>query len=960
MACLGGLGGIVLVARRGSRRLDELCRCLEVLRGLPGRRAAVVLVVEDSTAWVLRFAGAGDDSVEVPINLKDAAFEADAEKALLELFERFAQGLSLEVSMPGVTGPLAIKEAAALSLHMLGGSTPSVLVHLHELACTKLSMGSAPDGHEITVHAVLGVHEDTPDEVLSAMQEAAAELCPPMPCMALALGARPLHSSATLQLLVAHAGWLSDRISLVPDTSRGLHVDLGGAAGMEPRSMMHIFVPVPGTPPVDLESDPADIFAGMDLVARRVVHLAVTSGLVWSHGAYLETEVRLSLVWGDVALTLDRSCLDAFPSDDRAPREANIVRAALKKARDQGRWQTYQDALVSSVQSALASTVAPMLYQLCIPAVAGTGGEVSAPGLPKLSAGKARLPPCPLSDAPVFCFLGGLEPFDQPTYEGRRLEVVRWPPCGAGLSTSRGDSLLLACTIYALHHIHTEGCLLPALEVPEEQPRPEAISVREAFTRAAAWLPAPGEPHAQPPPGVDVLGDSEVVVRFRIATRHSSQTYLFAEAEPGDGLPSGALQGGDPPASGTLQVCALRKTFEASGLMHHFSVLQERTRVGDLLEVAGRCGLARGTGKPTLFMDRVLRVELRHDVRAAGPIGEANASGDPLIVYQLDSGLLAAHKAAGTSTFWPMQREKGRPKPSAVAGRGGAPLVKLLEDWAASKAIGPLHCVSALKTDPSGLVLFARRGSDFATVSSRHPAEPCRRFVALVAGRLPSSEERGRFGPIVRCKEPLRQLGSSANSAQPGDPSQTSGEQAGMPICSQALAGRTGESVGVRKAPSAEAAEESAVKPVVAQASTKGQRKPPKLPALTEIETLYIFGEDVVPGAASLVIATPKTKVAEQVRRHLLHLSCPVCGDKQFGDFRTNRRFTGVFGLPRIFIHCAEIEVPESWAASGSCPPVLRCPLPQELRSFLESLLARDPHALPDEVASWIGLHGRA
>ena len=53
---------------------------------------------------------------------------------------------------------------------------------------------------------------------------------------------------------------------------------------------------------------------------------------MWSHGSYLETEAKLTLVFQDSALTLDRSFLDSVPDADRAPRQADIIQAVLAQS----------------------------------------------------------------------------------------------------------------------------------------------------------------------------------------------------------------------------------------------------------------------------------------------------------------------------------------------------------------------------------------------------------------------------------------------------------------------------------------------------------------------------------------------------------------------------------------------------------------------------------------------------
>ena len=119
------------------------------------------------------------------------------------------------------------------------------------------------------------------------------------------------------------------------------------------------------------------------------------------------------------------------------------------------------------------------------------------------------------------------------------------------------------------------------------------------------------------------------------------------------------------------------------------------------------------------------------------------------------------------------------------------------------------------------------------------------------------------------------------------------------------------------------------------------RKRPPKLEAGTEFETLCTFDDGA--DGASLVVATAGTTVANQMQRHLLHMGFPVCCDKHYGIFRVNRRFAGVFGLDRVFLHCFEVEVSSTWTQSK----LLTFPLPNELLPLSEGL--------PEGAAAWIG-----
>lgn len=711
------------------------------------------------------------------------------------------------------------------------------------------------------------------------------------------------------------------------------------------------------------------VAGGLSLEAAHAVHLAVIACLVWSHGAYRESEVKLTLVWDAVAgsaataLMLDRSCLDEFPAEDRAPREANVVDAVMKVSAKPGALRPYADVVSEAIADALEATTAPLLCQLCLPASSEMEGARTRRPSGLVSAGGARqLPHCPLSDMPVFCFLSGLEPPRQEVGALLQIETVRWPSCLAPAAVH--PTVAATQTVYALQHLHTEGLLLPALEEDfrrterAQEAGPTPVSIHQAQCRALGVLPPSSEagPDGTPLPTEDILEEESVQVCFRIAARRQTLSYLFIEAD--------AASGAGQEEHGELQVFALRRALVAAGDSKHFTLLKERTRVGDSLTVIGRCGIARGTRKPTLFLQKVVRVESREEPGASA-VGSAvvNGAGDELIVHQAKD-LLVVHKATGTSTFWPARREKGNEHKAAVAG-SGPPLIKIVGDWASQSSAGEFVMVAPLRQDPSGLVLFAKRASPLAGIATRSKVEPHRRFLALIGGKLPESDEIGRIGQVYRCHEPLRQLGASgkpssqASGQQPADSSASASrpcegheEEEDKPAeCGEPTPAVSGLPEGYPQPSQADANAQQGKKP------PKLDKKPPKLEALTEFETIGFFGDAVVPGSASLVVATPRTRVAEQVRRHLQLMGCPICCDKQYGDFRINRRFAGVFGLPRAFEHCFEIDLPSAWAEASSVETV-RCPLPRDLRSLLESLTAKDSGAVSAAAAEWIGLTG--
>lgn len=73
---------------------------------------------------------------------------------------------------------------------------------------------------------------------------------------------------------------------------------------------------------------------------------------------------------------------------------------------------------------------------------------------------------------------------------------------------------------------------------------------------------------------------------------------------------------------------------------------------------------------------------------------------------------------------------------------------------------------------------------------------------------------------------------------------------------------------------------------------------------------------------SSLVLAEPHTGRYHQVRRHLARLSHPVLGDAKHGDTRVNQWWRDHQGLPRLALHCWQIEalLPDGTALRVQAP----------------------------------------
>jgi hypothetical protein len=85
----------------------------------------------------------------------------------------------------------------------------------------------------------------------------------------------------------------------------------------------------------------------------------------------------------------------------------------------------------------------------------------------------------------------------------------------------------------------------------------------------------------------------------------------------------------------------------------------------------------------------------------------------------------------------------------------------------------------------------------------------------------------------------------------------------------------------------------------------------------------------------SLLLATLHTGRTHQIRRHLAGAGTAVIGDGHYGQAKTNRRFKGVYGLRRMFLHSAYMRfrhpVTRTWITVESA-------LPPDLATFLARL----------------------
>jgi len=101
-------------------------------------------------------------------------------------------------------------------------------------------------------------------------------------------------------------------------------------------------------------------------------------------------------------------------------------------------------------------------------------------------------------------------------------------------------------------------------------------------------------------------------------------------------------------------------------------------------------------------------------------------------------------------------------------------------------------------------------------------------------------------------------------------------------------------------------------------------------------ESRTVFRKERSLGDFTLLSADLLTGRTHQIRVQLTHLGHPVAGDDKYGDFERNRELAKR-GLPRLFLHAAELEFDHPVSAKRM---KLEAPLPAPLSRFLESLAA--------------------
>lgn len=85
---------------------------------------------------------------------------------------------------------------------------------------------------------------------------------------------------------------------------------------------------------------------------------------------------------------------------------------------------------------------------------------------------------------------------------------------------------------------------------------------------------------------------------------------------------------------------------------------------------------------------------------------------------------------------------------------------------------------------------------------------------------------------------------------------------------------------------------------------------------------------------ATLLRLEPESGRTHQIRVHLATLGHPVVGDGDYGNKDVNRHYRERFALRRVFLHAAELALPDPRRGTRT----FRAPLPEDLARVLEGL----------------------
>jgi tRNA pseudouridine65 synthase len=109
-------------------------------------------------------------------------------------------------------------------------------------------------------------------------------------------------------------------------------------------------------------------------------------------------------------------------------------------------------------------------------------------------------------------------------------------------------------------------------------------------------------------------------------------------------------------------------------------------------------------------------------------------------------------------------------------------------------------------------------------------------------------------------------------------------------------------------------------------------------PAITDVQRLEQLGR------YAWVEARPRSGRLHQIRRHLKHISCPIIGDVKYGKGEHNRLFREHYGLSRLALHAARLQL----RGLNDEPIQIEASLPPDLAQAVEMLRAQQSQRRPD------------
>lgn len=90
----------------------------------------------------------------------------------------------------------------------------------------------------------------------------------------------------------------------------------------------------------------------------------------------------------------------------------------------------------------------------------------------------------------------------------------------------------------------------------------------------------------------------------------------------------------------------------------------------------------------------------------------------------------------------------------------------------------------------------------------------------------------------------------------------------------------------------------------------------------------------------SFVELHPKTGRRHQLRRHMVHINCPIVGDTRHGDNTLNKRFKERYGNLRLMLHASQLDFQHPFSKK---PIHIKAPIEQEMQTALENLKLNFP-----------------